>query len=89
MEKDGKVKGTMTFKSPADDSDLTGDFEGQVAGKKVQLDGHVKIGGFEAEVVVEGTLEADGMQGEARWKFSGGEQTRKFKATRAPKGGSR
>ncbi len=89
MEKDGKVKGTMTFKSPADDSDLSGDFEGQVAGKKMQLEGHVKIGGFEAEVVIDGQLEADGMQGEARWKFSGGEQTRKFKATRAPKGGSR
>jgi hypothetical protein len=88
MEKDGKVKGTITFKSPADDSDLTGDFEGQVAGKHMQLEGHVKIGGFEADVVIDGQVQADGFQGEARWKFSGGEQTRKFKATRAPKGGA-
>lgn len=88
MDKDGKVTGSMTFKSPADDSDLTGEFEGHVAAKRILLNGHVKIGGFEAEVVIDGKMEADAIEGEARWKFSGGEQTRKFKASRAPKGGS-
>jgi imidazolonepropionase-like amidohydrolase len=87
MDKDGKVTGSVTFKSPADDSDLTGDFEGHVAAKRILLNGHVKIGGFEAEVVIDGKMETDAIEGETRWKFSGGEQTRKFKASRAPKGG--
>jgi imidazolonepropionase-like amidohydrolase len=88
MDKDGKVTGSIQFKSPTDDSDLSGDFEGNVAGKRILLKGHVKIGGFDDEVVIDGKIEADAIEGETRWKFSGGEQTRKFKAKRAPKGGS-
>jgi hypothetical protein len=86
MEKDGKVSGQIRFKSPMDDSDLVGEFTGRVSGKRVKLDGRVKIGGFEADVVIDGQLEGDAIRGEARWKFSGGEQTRKFTAARAPKG---
>ena len=85
MAKDGKVTGSMRFKSPIDESDLAGDVEGQVAGKKMKLTGRVKIGGFEAEITLDGELAGDDMKGEARWKFSGGEQASKFNAKRGPK----
>jgi imidazolonepropionase-like amidohydrolase len=85
MAKDGKVTGSVRFKSPIDESDLTGDVEGQVAGKKMKLKGRVKIGGFEAEIGIDGELAGDDMKGEARWKFSGGERVSKFSAKRGPK----
>ncbi len=84
MEKGGDVKGTVRYRSPDDESERSGDFEGHVAGKKMRLTGKVKFGTFEADVVIEGELEKDEMKGTTSWKFSGGEDSRRFKATRKP-----
>lgn len=89
MDKDGKVTGTMRFKNPMDDSESTGAFEGQVAGRKIRIEGRVKTAQFEADVVVDGELDGDSWKGEARWKFPNRERTRPFTASRGPKGGVR
>lgn len=89
MDKDGRVKGPIRYRNPADDAEMTGDFDGQVAGKKMRVSGRVKIGEFEADVTIDAELAGDEMKGETRWKFSGGENARKFHASRTPKEESR
>lgn len=84
MTKDGAVKGTIKYRNPADDSEMSGEFEGQVAGKKFKLTGKVKIRGFEAGVEIEGEIKGDDMTGTTTWKFSGGEDSRKFTGQRKP-----
>lgn len=85
MDKAGAVKGTIRYRSPVDDTDISGDFAGQVAGQKLQLEGRMKFGAFEAEVQVSAELEGETMTGESRWKWSGGEDARHFKGRRSPK----
>jgi hypothetical protein len=89
MDKDGRVKGPIRYRNPTDDAEMSGDFEGQVAGKKMRVTGRVKIGEFEADVTIDSELSGDEMKGETRWKFSGGEDSRKFHASRTPKEESR
>ncbi len=84
MEKDGDVKGTIRFKSPNDETERTGDFEGHVAGKKIRITGRVKFGDFDADVVVEGEIEKDDLKGTATLKFPNREDSRAYKATRKP-----
>ncbi|MBK7878431.1 MAG: hypothetical protein IPJ77_22475 [Planctomycetes bacterium] len=84
MARDGATKGVLRFKSPFDDSDLQGDVQGRVAGRKVRLTGRVKVGTFESEVTIEGELEGASLEGNTTWKWSGGETTSTFKAARAP-----
>lgn len=86
MSKDGGVKGTIRYKNPTDDKESTGEFEGRVAGKKLKIAGKVKIGNFEAQVEIEGEIEGDTMTGSTAWKFSGAEDSRRYTATRKPKG---
>ena len=85
MKKDGKVKGTVQFPNPAGEADLSGEFEGKVAGKKMRLTGRVKTGPFDADVTIEAEIDGDAMKGETTWKWSGGQETRHFKAKREPK----
>jgi imidazolonepropionase-like amidohydrolase len=87
MSKDGGVKGTVRYRSPVDDKESSGEFEGKVAGKKIKLTGKVKIGTFESQVEIDGEIQGDSMTGTTAWKFSGSEDSRKFKATRKPKSG--
>ena len=91
MEKDGAVRGTVRYKSANEEPERSGEFEGQVAGKKIRLTGQVKFGNFDAEVVLDGEIEKDEMTGTTTWKFSRREDVRKFKGTREPKrsGGDR
>jgi imidazolonepropionase-like amidohydrolase len=86
MSKDGAVKGTIRYRSPVDDKESSGDFEGRVASKKLKLTGKVKIGSFESQVEIDGDVDGDAMTGSTAWKFSGSEDSRHFKATRKPKG---
>ncbi|MBI5361717.1 MAG: hypothetical protein HZA53_00970 [Planctomycetes bacterium] len=84
MARDGKLEGVLRFKSPFDDSDLHGDVTGRVAGKMLRLTGRVKVANFEAEVALDGELEGSTWKGSTSWKWSGGENTSKFEATRKP-----
>jgi len=86
MSKDGAVKGTIRYRSPVDDKESSGEFEGRVASKKLKLTGKVKIGSFESQVEIDGDVDGDTMTGSTAWKFSGSEDSRHFKATRKPKG---
>lgn len=85
MARDGKLRGTLRFKSPFDDSDLEGEVSGQVAGRKLRLTGRVKVADFEAEVALDGELEGASWKGSTTWKWSGGENTSTFKGTRKPR----
>jgi len=87
ITKEGAVTGTVRYRSPGDDSERTGEFEGSLDGAKLRLSGKVRLGNFEAEVVLEGEIEKDAMKGTTTWKFPGGEDTRAFKAARKPKQG--
>jgi hypothetical protein len=91
MSKDGELKATIRYRNPADDKETSGEFTGRVGGRKVKLSGKVKIGNFEAQVEIDGDVQGDSMTGTTAWKFSAGEDARKFKATRKPKapGGER
>ena len=84
MKHDGSVKGTIRYRNPADDSEMAGTFEGHVAGKKVKLEGSVKIGEYQAHVEIEGEIQGDEIIGTTDWKWSGGEDSRRFKASKDP-----
>lgn len=84
MQRDGATKGVLRFKSPFDDTDLQGDVQGRVAGRKLRLTGRVQVGTFESEVSIEGALEGAALKGSTTWKWSGGENTSSFHAERAP-----
>jgi imidazolonepropionase-like amidohydrolase len=86
MSKDGELKATIRYRTPADDKETSGDFTGRVGGRKLKLSGKVKIGNFEAQVEIDGEVQGDSMTGTTAWKFSAGEDARHFKATRKPKG---
>ena len=88
MEKDGEVRGTIRFGSADDEAQRSGEFEGQVAGRKILLTGRVSLGNFEAEIVLEGEIEKDEMNGKTTWKFPQREDVRPFRATRTPKQGA-
>ncbi len=85
MAPDGSVKGTFKFKSPMNDTESEGSFEGQVAGKKLRVEGRVKMGNFEPEFVIEGEIEGATMKGSVTIKRRNGERVNSFKAERKPK----
>ncbi len=85
MAPDGSVKGTFRFKSPMNDTESEGNFEGQVAGKKLRVEGRVKMGNFEPEFVIEGEIEGATMKGSVTIKRRNGERVNSFKAERKPK----
>ena len=51
----------------------------------MRLTGRVKTGPFDADVTIEAEIDGDAMKGETAWKWSGGQETRHFKAKREPK----
>jgi len=87
MGKEGDVTGTIRFKSQNEETERTGKFEGQVAGKKLRLTGNVKFGSAEAEVVIQGEIEKDGFQGTVTYEFPNREDSRRYRATRKPGAG--
>lgn len=85
MAPDGSVKGTFRFRSPMNDTESEGNFEGQVAGKKLRVEGRVKMGNFEPEFVIEGEIDGTAMKGSVTIKRRNGERVNTFKAERKPK----
>lgn len=85
MAPDGAVKGTFRFKSPQNDTESEGTFEGQVAGKKLRVEGRVKFGNFEPEVIIEGELDGAAMKGSVTFKRRNGERVNTFRAEKKPK----
>ena len=82
MDKDGAVKGTMRFQGPNEEPPSSSEFEGKVAGKKIRLTGKVKFGNNDVDVVVEGEIEKDEIQGKATLKFPNRERSQPFTAKR-------
>jgi imidazolonepropionase-like amidohydrolase len=82
MDKEGAVKGTMRFQGPNEEPPSASPFEGKVAGKKIRLTGKVKFGNNDVDVVVEGDIEKDEIQGKATLKFPNRERSQPFTAKR-------
>jgi hypothetical protein len=83
MDKDGAVKGTMRFQGPNDEPASASEFEGKVAGKKIRLTGKVKFGNNDVDVVVEGEIEKDEIQGKATLRFPNRERSQPYTAKRS------
>lgn len=89
MDADGAVKGTIRFFSPFAAEEVRGEVSGQVVGGTLRLDARLDISGFDVDTTLRGELLGDALEGEATWRFSQGEQTARFRATREPRGGDR
>jgi imidazolonepropionase-like amidohydrolase len=85
MQPDGAVEGTFRFTSQVSGTESEGKFEGQVAGTKLRVEGRVKQGNFEPEVVIEGEIDGAAMKGSVTWKRRSGERVNTFRAERKPK----
>ncbi|HJP01921.1 MAG TPA: amidohydrolase family protein [Planctomycetota bacterium] len=84
MSASGAVTGRFVTSSPINDEKVTGELEGRLSGSTLRLRGSLSFGAFEAGLRFEGTLEGGTIRGESGWRFSGGEQTSDFEATRTP-----
>ncbi|MFT7485459.1 MAG: imidazolonepropionase-like amidohydrolase [Candidatus Paceibacteria bacterium] len=84
MEEDGALEGVLTIETPGGGKTKS-NLSGQVSGHSVTLKGSMEMGNFSAGIRIEGKVEDDVFSGDATWKFSGGEDSNSFTATRTPK----
>lgn len=83
MTEAGEVTGTLSFKTP-DGTTSESEMSGQLSGRDLSLKGSIEMGQFSARIRIEGAVEGDSLRGDATWKFSGGEDSNSFTATRKP-----
>ncbi len=83
MTEAGDVSGTLTF-TPPDGEPVESSLTGAVTGTTFQLSVQLDLSGFSAKMQLEGSISGDEIEGDATWKYSGGEESDSFKGTREP-----
>lgn len=85
MDEEGQVTGSLSFTGPGGEG-VKSEVSGAVSGVDFQLSASIEVGGFSAELRIDGEIEGDSISGDTAWKYSGGEETDTFTGTRKPKG---
>ena len=83
MTEAGEVSGTLTF-TPPDGEPVESPLTGTVMGTTFQLSVQLELSGFSAKMSLEGSIDGDEIEGDATWKYSGGEESDSFQGTREP-----
>jgi hypothetical protein len=83
MTEAGEVSGTLTF-TPPDGDPVESSLSGAVTGVTFKLSVELDLSGFSAVMKLDGTIDGDTIEGDATWKYSGGEDTDRFHGTREP-----
>jgi len=86
MDEDGNISGTLSMKSPADDSEVESSVEGALSGRNVIMEASVSFGEFEVGFAFEGKLDQNRLEGDATVSapFMDEPRTDPFNATRDP-----
>ncbi|MBK7642400.1 MAG: amidohydrolase family protein [Planctomycetes bacterium] len=85
MKEDGSLSATLHLHLPGEEAEQQVELTGKVAGRKLHLEGRIALGKFELALSLDGTLEAEKIEGTAHWKGSENEDSAAFHAVRAPK----
>lgn len=81
MDAEGAVGGTLSF-TPPGGSPIRAKLTGNLSGAHFELRTELNLGGFTAEMKIAGELRGDEIDGDATWRYEGGEESNVFHGER-------